>query len=393
MRLRTPDSRRKVRLKASALNVVDRTAMPAMPGTITSRSSWLPEKIAPKKTRKSSGSRKLKNAALGLRQKSLRSRRYCLHVNLRAAGRSPALSEAGAGCPRRATPSDLIGGQLQVDVLQRWARDLEVVERLAARERLAGQLVQRARRVVGDQLDDLAGRVAVADPHAPRGVDAELARRALGEDAPALDDRHAVGERLRLVEVVRREHDGLAELAQRADRLPGGAARGRVEAGGRLVEEDQLRVADQRQAEVQPPQLAAGQLARHRVLLALQADEREHLGRVARVREHPGEVLERLADADAAVDAGLLQDDAQPLAQRPRPASRVEAEDGDLAAAALAVALEDLDRGRLARPVGPQQPVDLAAADLELDPGHGLEVPVGLAQAVDADGGIGVHRR
>src|SRR3954447_7737707 len=135
MRLRTPDSRRKVRLKASALNVVDRTAMPAIPGTITLRSSWLPEKIAPKKTRKSSGSRKLKNAALGLRQKSLRSRRYCLHVS---------------------AMSDLIGGQLQVDVLQRRARDLEFVERLAARERLAGQLVQRARRVVGDQLDDLA---------------------------------------------------------------------------------------------------------------------------------------------------------------------------------------------------------------------------------------------
>src|SRR4051795_2481243 len=144
MRLRTPDSRRKVRLKASALNVVDRTAMPAMPGTITSRSSWLPEKIAPKKARNSSGSRKLKNAALGLRQKSLRSRRYCLQVS---------------------ATSDLIGGQLQVDVLQRRARDLDVVERLAAGQRLAGQLVQHARGVVGHVLDDLAARIAVGDPH------------------------------------------------------------------------------------------------------------------------------------------------------------------------------------------------------------------------------------
>src|SRR3954468_21019036 len=134
MRLSTPDSRRNVRLKASAENVVDSTAMPAMPGTMTSRSSWLPEKIAPKKARKSSGSRKLKNAALGLRQNSLRSRRNCLQV--------------------RAT-SDLIGGQLQVDVLQRRARDLEGLERLAACERRAGQLVQCARRVVGDQLHGL----------------------------------------------------------------------------------------------------------------------------------------------------------------------------------------------------------------------------------------------
>src|SRR5436309_14255883 len=99
MRLSTPDSRRNVRLKASAENVVDSTAIPAMPGTMTLRSFWLDEKIAPKKTRNSSGSRKLKNAALGLRQNRRRSRRYCLHVS--------------------ATASGLIGGQLEVDLLQR----------------------------------------------------------------------------------------------------------------------------------------------------------------------------------------------------------------------------------------------------------------------------------
>src|SRR3954464_10248379 len=144
MRLSTPDSRRNVRLNASAEKVVDSTAIPAIPGTITSRSSWLDEKIAPKNARNSSGGTKLKNAALGLRQKSLRSRRYWRHVS---------------------AVSDLIGGQLQVDVLQRRPRDLEVLERLAARQRLAGQLVERARRVVGDELDDLAGRVAVGDAY------------------------------------------------------------------------------------------------------------------------------------------------------------------------------------------------------------------------------------
>ena len=49
---------------ASAENVVDITAIPAMPGTITCRSSTRSEKIAPNSARKSSGSRKLKNAAL-----------------------------------------------------------------------------------------------------------------------------------------------------------------------------------------------------------------------------------------------------------------------------------------------------------------------------------------
>src|SRR3954463_16341672 len=161
MRLSTPDSRRNVRLKASAENVVESTLMPAMPGTMTSRSSWLSLKIAPKKARNSSGSRKLKNAALGLRQKSLRSRRYWRQVR---------------------TASDLIGGQLQVDLLERRAHDLEVLEALAAAEGIARQLVQQGGRVVGDLLVMLAGRVAPRHAHAPRRVDPELARRALGED-------------------------------------------------------------------------------------------------------------------------------------------------------------------------------------------------------------------
>src|SRR3712207_7365490 len=58
--------------------------------------------------------------------------------------------------------------------------------------------------------------------------------RSVGEDG------EAIRELLRLVEVVRREQDRLAEAAQRANELPGRAARGRVEAGRGLVEEEQL---------------------------------------------------------------------------------------------------------------------------------------------------------
>src|SRR5436190_4910149 len=371
MRFRTPDSRRNVRLKASAENVVDSTAMPAIPGTMTLRLSWLSLKIAPKKARKSSGSRKLKNAALGLRQNSRRSSRYWRQVS--------------------ATASGLISRQLQVDLLQRRARDLEVLQALAARQRLGGQLVQQCRGVVGDVLDELPARIAVGDAHAPRRVGAQLARRALGEDVAALDDRHAVGQVLRLVEVVRGQQDGLAQVAQRADRRPRVAARGGVEPRRRLVEEDQLGVADERQAEVQPPQLAARQFARPHVLLALQPDQRDDLVGISRRRVHPREVRERLAHADVVVDARLLQDDAHPLAQLARPAARIEAQDGDLPGAARAIALEDLDGRRLARAVGPEQAEDLAALDAEVDAADGLEVPVGLPQAANFDGGLAVH--
>ena len=61
---------------ASAENVVAITLMPAIPGTITSRSESLPAKIAPNSARNSSGSAMLKNAALGLRQNIRRSSRY-----------------------------------------------------------------------------------------------------------------------------------------------------------------------------------------------------------------------------------------------------------------------------------------------------------------------------
>src|SRR6476661_50248 len=135
MRLSTPCSRRNVRFMARALNVVDMMDMPAMPGTMTSRSFCEPLKIAPNSARNSSGSRKLKNAALGLRQNIRRSRRYWCQARVRASG----MGVGGLG----------LGGQLEVDVLQRRARDAQVAQRLAAGQRRARELVQQRGGVVG----------------------------------------------------------------------------------------------------------------------------------------------------------------------------------------------------------------------------------------------------
>src|SRR4051794_8908459 len=162
MRLSTPCSRRKVMFIASALKVVAMTLMPAMPGTITSRSFWLPLKIAPKSARNSSGRKKLKNAAVGLRQNILRSRRYC--------------------CQARVAPSGidglrlLLGGELEVDVLERRPRDREIAQLLAAGQRRAGQLVQQRGRILGLAFLDLVLLVAPRDAVA-RGAGAELAGR------------------------------------------------------------------------------------------------------------------------------------------------------------------------------------------------------------------------
>ena len=226
---------------ASAVNVVDITLIAAIPGTMMSRFFWSEWKIAPKKARKTRGSRKLKKAAVGLRQNIRRSRRYWRQRRVTA-----------SAC---AIHSASIGGQLEVDVFEAGTGHREVEQAFAALDRKRCQPVEQAGRVVGLLGDQGARGVDVADLVAGDPLDAELGGRADREDAAVLDDRDPVGELLGLVEVVGRQKDGLAELLERADRLPGGAAGGRVEAGRRLVEEDQLGIADQGEGEVEPAEL------------------------------------------------------------------------------------------------------------------------------------------
>ena len=71
-------------------------------------------------------------------------------------------------------------------------------------------------------------------------------------------------ERVGLVEVVRGEEDRRAvPRAQALDVLPQVGPRLRVEAGGRLVEEDQRRVVDQPHHDVEAALLAARHVLRH----------------------------------------------------------------------------------------------------------------------------------
>ena len=75
-----------------------------------------------------------------------------------------------------------------------------------------------------------------------------------------------------------------------------------------------------------------------------------------------------------------------------RPAGRrVRAEHPHLAGVAAAVALEHLDRRRLAGAVGAEQREDLAAADVEVQPVDGGGVAVALDQPPDRDRRLGVQ--
>ena len=132
--------------------------------------------------------------------------------------------------------------------------------------------VQRLRRSIGRELDDVLG--------AERRD--QLARRPERDDLAVVHDRHAIAQPLRFVHVVRREHDRAARALELVDEIPELPARLRIEPGRRLVEEQQLRIADQRAGEREPLLLAARQRADARAPLLLELHEPDDvLGRRA----------------------------------------------------------------------------------------------------------------
>ena len=82
--------------------------------------------------------------------------------------------------------------------------------------------------------------------------------RALGDDPAVVQHRDPVGQLVGLVQVLRGQEDRHAAGHELADDLPHGAAAARVQPGGRLVEEDQPRVADQGHGQVEAAPHAAG---------------------------------------------------------------------------------------------------------------------------------------
>src|SRR2546425_571703 len=101
--------------------------------------------------------------------------------------------------------------------------------------------------------------------------------------------------------------------------------------------------------------------------------------------------VQRLANREVRLDAGLLQHDADAFLESALQALRVETQDGDVAGRAFPVAFEYFNRGRFAGAVGSEQGEDLAARYVEVDTGHGLARFVALAQAADLDGVFAGH--
>ncbi len=162
------------------------------------------------------------------------------------------------------------------------------------------------------------------------------ARRALRNDAPVIHDRKPLAQALRFFHEMRGEDERLAFGRQPAHALPDEVARLRIEPGGRLVEEKELRVVDERAREREP----AFHAARERIDLRAPATretgelEQRRDARLDLARRH-AEVAavdeQVLGDGEVGIEVVELRHDADPRARFARALRDRLAEQPDLA--------------------------------------------------------------
>ena len=161
-----------------------------------------------------------------------------------------------------------------------------------------------------------------AEDELRRGVVVELGRPADLLEAAAVEDGDAVGDLHRLLLVVRHEHGRHVHLrVQAAEPVAQLGSHARVERAERLVEEQDARLRGERAGERHPLPLAARELVRIAVGVAVQLDEIEELvdaladlllrplpdrQREADVVAH-GHVLERRVVLEDEADVALLR--------------------------------------------------------------------------------------
>ena len=218
--------------------------------------------------------------------------------------------------------------------------------------------------------------------------------RSRGEPSAAnravVHDHQPVAQLLRLVHVVRGQDQRDAALLEPEQPVPHHVPGLRVKPGGGLVEDQDLRLVDERAGDRQAALQAAGQRVDLVPGPVRELDEIEQ--RVGPLPDEPAGQAEVpavdeqvLADGQLDVEGVLLRDHAEPGPDRGPVADRVAAEDGQLAAGRRRDAADHPHRGGLARPVRPEEAERLAAVQVEIDPVHRREIPEPLGQAAGAD--------
>ena len=195
---------------------------------------------------------------------------------------------------------------------------------------------------------------------------------------PPGDDPDPVGELVGLLQVLGGEEDGGALVVQLRDLLPDRLAADRVEAGGRLVEEEDRGLVNQRRGEVEAAAHAArvGADAPVGGLRQPDAVEQRVAELAAPARGHGVQrrlQVDQLAAGHQGVERGLLERDPDLAPHGARVRGDVVPRDDGPAARGRQQRGQHPHRGRLAGAVGAEEAVDLAVGDLEVDPVHRLD--------------------
>ena len=243
----------------------------------------------------------------------------------------------------------------------------------------------RARVDAGNLLELARQRVEVARRvQADLGVGADRLLQRVGrverEQPAVVDDRDPLAQLVGFLHVVRREHDRLAPFVQLADHVPQREAALRVEARGRLVEEQHVGVVHDRPRHHQPLRHAARQLVDVRRGPVREPELLEQLARpcvrVARAHAEVAAVeVQVLGDVERAVERVGLRHDADDLLGRRGPGDHVDAADDRRALGRDDPGRQHPDGRRLARAVRAEQAEDLAPADAQVEVLDGPERP------------------
>ncbi len=198
-------------------------------------------------------------------------------------------------------------------------------------------------------------------------------------DPTRVEHHHLVGQRRGLLGLVRGEQDRGACVAQLADELPNDQPGLRVQPGGRLVQQQEQRLPDQRGGEGETLAFATGQPAHRGTEHGTQAQPVDQLVEVPGPGVQGGDLAEHPSGGGRQRQATVLEHHADPGAQ-PR-IRRGVAEHVEHALVGSAQADGALDERRLARTVRAEQGGELALGEGEVDPGERFVPPVPDHQA------------
>ena len=151
------------------------------------------------------------------------------------------------------------------------------------------------------------------------GAREQLGQRGVAEDLTGPDEQEPVATSGLVHDVARDEHRATL-LGEPSEEVPEVAAQHRVQADGRLVEDEHLGIADQGAGQIGPGLLAAGEVDDERLRVVGEVDIGDGAGHIRLGgAQHPSEVGDVLADGEVLIEAWRLREVADPTAQPGRP--------------------------------------------------------------------------